>query len=86
MAFTVTRNITDPQEAALTALLSLYAARGMIESPPPSAEDFLNGRVDEVIEELRQDYIRARAKRIRDKMDDAQESEIAAAEAALGIS
>lgn len=86
MAFTVSKPISDPQEAALTALLSLYAARGIVPSPPPTAEEYLNARVDEVISELRNDYVRARAKRIREAMDSAQEADIAAAEAALGIS
>lgn len=86
MAFTVTKQISDNQEAALTALLSIYASRGVIADPPPTAEAYLNAQVDDVIGRLRADYLRARADRIRSVMKDAQEAEIAAAESALGIS
>lgn len=85
MAFQVTTNITDAQEAALTQLLNLYVARGILPEPAPTPQVYLEGRIAGVLAELRGDYLQERAHRLKLAMAAATEQDIAAAESALGI-
>ena len=83
MAFQITVNITDAQEAALGRIAQEIAEKA--GKPVPTARKFFEGQVNDLLGTLRQQYFFLRRERILEALEGATAAKLAQIETALGL-